>query len=68
MLDYKEENLRLTKETEEIIIDLDLTLLKKASKYNNLIIYFSASAFIGGSLKYLWTKPYAKDFFLGEII
>lgn len=68
LLDYREENLKLTNETEEIIIDLDLTLLKKASKYNNLVIYFSASAFVGQTSKYIWSKPYSKEFSLGKII
>ena len=67
LLDYREENLELTKDNGEIKIDLDLTLLRKASKYNNLIIYFSASTFVEGNLKYLWIKPYSKEFHLGKI-
>jgi len=67
-LDYREEDNNLTEDLTEIIIDLDSTLLKKASKYNSLVIYFSASRFIGGSLKYIWSKPYSKEFPLGKFI
>ncbi len=68
LFDYREENIKLTKDMKEIKIDIDLTLSKKTSKYNNLVIYFSASTFEGGSMKYLWTKPYSKEFPLGKII
>ncbi len=68
LLDYMEEHFNLIKDLKEININPDLTLLKKASKYNNLVIYFSASRFVDGKLKYIWSKPFSKEFSLGKII
>ncbi|MFZ0455259.1 MAG: hypothetical protein WCE54_16115 [Ignavibacteriaceae bacterium] len=68
LLDYRQENLKLNPEKNEIIINLDLTVLKKASKYNYLVIYFSAITCKSGNLSYLWSNTLAKEFPLGKII
>ena len=65
-LNHLELTNNITKDLPEINIELDNSIISSLNRYKKIIIYFSAYREVGGRIKFLWSKTFAKEFNLEE--